>query len=123
MNPQKLKPRIITPEEFISPAWFPLFALESRDLIERFIQESELECSMIWATRRKSGVAWLTAHKLAMNLHQAGQLSSAATLAAEGKAVDLPSSSGVQNWGVLATFYGQQYERLKAQIPRVGFVV
>lgn len=113
--------RLLTPEEFISPAYFPEFATANRDLIARLLQEAGEYCPLsVWGKRRLSGSAYLAAHWLAMRLYQQGQMAGAAVSAAKGEVTSMPQGG---KESLSATSYGQRYEEIKRHLPIVGMVV
>ena len=114
-------PLLLTPEEFISPAYFPEFATVNRDLIARLLRESAEHCPLsIWGRHRTNASAYLAAHWLAMRLHQQGQMAGAAVTAAQGSIAEMPQGGEVS---ITATSYGQRFEEIRKRLPIIGMVV
>lgn len=112
---------LLTPEEFISPAYFPEFASVNRDLIARLLLEASEYCPICtWGRHRASGIRYLTAHWLAMRLYQQGQMAGAAVSAAQGSISEMPKG---EKESINATSYGQRYEEIRRRLPIIGMVV
>ena len=111
----------LTPEEFISPAFFPEFASVNRDLIARLLSEASDYCPICtWGRQRANGIRYLTAHWLAMRLYQQGQMAGAAVSAAQGSISEMPQGG---KESIYATSYGQRYEEIRRRLPIIGMMV
>lgn len=116
-----MQQKLLTPEEFISPAFFPEFAPVNRDLISRFLGEAAEYCPVgVWGRHRTTGIYYLAAHWLAMRLYQQGQMAGAAVSAAQGTISAMPQGG---TSSINATAYGQRYEEIRRRLPITGMVV
>ena len=92
-------------------ARFPDLAIHSEDVITPALELGGRVCdASIWGDLHTDGVTFYAAHLITARVREVGQ-----TL---GKPSGQPSGEGTK-----ATYYGQQYEAMRALLPITGFVV
>jgi hypothetical protein len=92
-------------------ARFPDLAIHSEEVIVPALALAGRVCDeTIWGELHGDGVAFYAAHLITSRVREVGQ-----TL---GKPSGQPNGEGTK-----ATYYGQQYEALRALLPATGFVI
>lgn len=121
----KEDPLLVSPEEFILT--FPEFSKNEREQINLYLRQSQRECpGKPWnALKEKRGdaIKYLTAHRLAMNFYQIGNLAGSSIEAAKGGNPALPKGGLAQiNSDLTSTHYGQEFLRIKNTLPLLGIL-
>ena len=101
---------------------FPELAECDRYQIERALLQASKECpTHIYGNLHQEAIAYLAAHRVAMQYFQTGAIAGAAVEAAKGGSPSLPKTGGSAE-NLNSTSYGQEVLRIRQTLPLSGFV-
>jgi Protein of unknown function (DUF4054) len=90
---------------------YPEFNNQPPSLVQAYLDDAEVECpESIWGARQQTAVSLLTAHRLAARVANVARMIGAA-------------DGGLYGNDIESTIYGQEFARIRAQLPISGFVI